>query len=426
MVVIARIANWRVHKILINQGSSTDVLYWSTFKKLKIPESSIQAYSEPLLGFVGQKVYSRGFIDLLTTFGRRQAYRTLMVRYILVDADTTYNVLIERRMLNQLRAIVSTPHMAMKFPVSNGEIITVKADPKKARQCYMQSLRVVPYTLRTTMEGQAAQAVGKQSPETTECNNMESAPTPVLKDKSQEYGEIDLDPRAEFEENRPTFGEPLTTVTISADQLHTTRIGLASSREIRKELERVLLANADLFALSPADMPRIDPDFMCHRLALLLQAKPVAQRKRKMKEERRTAVESEVSQLTKAGFIREVIYTTLLANVVMVKKASGKWRMCVDYTDLNKACAKDTYPLPNINWLVEGISGHKMLSFLDAYSGYNQIRMYPPDEEATTFMTKRSNFCYLVIPFGLKNTGATYQRLMDKIFNELLGKTMEV
>jgi len=75
---------------------------------------------------------------------------------------------------------------------------------------------------------------------------------------------------------------------------------------------------------------------------------------------------------------------------------------------------------------VEGISGHKMLSFLDAYSGYNQIRMYPPDEEATTFMTKRSNFCYLVIPFGLKNTGATYQRLMDKIFNELLGKTMEV
>ena len=183
MVVIARIANWRVHKILINQGSSTDVLYWSTFKKLKIPESSIQAYSEPLLGFARHKVHSRGFIDLLTTFGRGQAYRTLTARYILVDAETTYNVLIGRRTLNQLGAIVSTPHMAMKFPASNGEIITVKAYPKEARQCYMQSLRVVPYTLRTTMEGQAAQAEGKPSPETTECNNVESVPTPVSTDK---------------------------------------------------------------------------------------------------------------------------------------------------------------------------------------------------------------------------------------------------
>jgi len=173
-------------------------------------------------------------------------------------------------------------------------------------------------------------------------------------------------------------------------------------------------------------MPGIDLDFMCHQLALLPQAKLVAQRKRKMGEERRTAVESEVSQLTKAGFIREVIYTTWLANVVMVKKASGKWRMCVDYTDLNKACPKDTYPLPNIDRLVDGTSGHEMLSFLGAYSEYNQIRMYPPDEEATTFMTEQSNFCYRVMPFGLKNAGATYQRLMDKIFNDLLGKTMEV
>jgi len=218
----------------------------------------------------------------------------------------------------------------------------------------------------------------------------------------------------------------LTTVTISADRLHTARIGLASSREIRKELERVLLANADLFAWSPADMPGINPDFMCHRLALLPQAKLVAQGKRKMGEERRTAVKSEVSQLTNVGFIREVIYTTWLVNVVMVKKASGKWQMCVDYTDFNKACPKDTYPLPNIDRLVDGTSGHEMLSFLDAYLGYNQIRMYPADEEATTFMTERSNFCYRVMPFGLKNAGATYQRLMDKIFNDLLGKTMEV
>jgi len=137
MVITATIANWRVHKILIDQGSSIDILYWLTFLKLNVPESAIQAYSEPLLSFAGQKVRSRGFVDLLTTFGIGQSYRTLMVRYILVDADTSYNVLIGRRTLNQLGAIVSTPHMAMKFSASNEMMITVKADPKEARQCYI-------------------------------------------------------------------------------------------------------------------------------------------------------------------------------------------------------------------------------------------------------------------------------------------------
>jgi len=87
-------------------------------------------------------------MDLLTTFGVGQAYRTLTVRYILVDADTSYNVLIGRRTLNQLEAIVSTSHMAMKFPAPNGTIITVKVDPNEARQCYMQSLKVNPYSLK--------------------------------------------------------------------------------------------------------------------------------------------------------------------------------------------------------------------------------------------------------------------------------------
>ena len=224
-----------------------------------------------------------------------------------------------------------------------------------------------------------------------------------MTDKGQEHGEIDLDPRAEFEETRPTFGEPLVTVTLGTDPLRTARIGLTSSQEIRTKIERVLLANADLFAWSPADMPGIDPDFMCHKLALLPQAKPIEQRKRNIGEE-----ESKVSQLAKEGFIREVIYTTWLANVVMVRKSSGKWRMCVNYTDLNKAFPKDTYLLPSIDRLVHGTLGHEMLSFLDTYSGYNQIRMYPPDEEATTFMTECSNYWYQVMSFGLKNAGATY------------------
>jgi len=118
--------------------------------------------------------------------------------------------------------------------------------------------------------------------------------------------------------------------------------------------------------------------------------------------------------------------STWLANVVMVKKSNGKWHMCLDYTDLNKACLKDTYPMSNNDRLVDKTLGYELLSFLDAYSGYNQIRMYPSDEDKTAFMTDRSNYCYRVMSFGLKNGGATYQRLMDKIFQGLLGRTMEV
>ncbi|XP_020700645.1 uncharacterized protein LOC110112683 [Dendrobium catenatum] len=103
----------------------------------------------------------------------------------------------------------------------------------------------------------------------------------------------------------------------------------------------------------------------------------------------------------------------------MVKKTNGAWRMCIDYIDLNKACPKDFFPLPRIDQLIDATSGHQILSFIDAYSGYNQIRINPVDEEANDFQTDRGLYCYQVIPFGLKNVGATYQRLMNKHISDL-------
>ncbi|RDX72162.1 hypothetical protein CR513_48397, partial [Mucuna pruriens] len=173
-------------------------------------------------------------------------------------------------------------------------------------------------------------------------------------------------------------------------------------------------------------MPDIDPGFMCHCLSVIQGAKLVIQKQRKQGEERRKAEREETNRLLTVGFIREVQYPTWLANVVMVKKSNGRWRMCMDYTDLNKACPKDPYPLPSIDKLVDGVSGYALLNFMDAYSGYNQIRMHPQDEEKTTFITEARAFCYKVMPFGLKNVGATYQRLMDKIFREIIGINIEV
>lgn len=127
-----------------------------------------------------------------------------------------------------------------------------------------------------------------------------------------------------------------------------------------------------------------------------------------------------------AGLIREVQYTTWLANVVMVKKFHGKWRLCTDYIDLNKACPKDSYPLTSIDRLVDRASRFLILIFLDTYSGYNQISMFKQDEEKTVFMTNMVNYYYSVMSFILKNARATYQRLMEKIFTNQLKRNLEV
>ena len=110
----------------------------------------------------------------------------------------------------------------------------------------------------------------------------------------------------------------------------------------------------------------------------------------------------------------------------MVKKANGKWRICVDFTDLNKACPKDSYSLPRIDQLVDSTTRHKLLSFMDAFSGYNQIRMDKADQEKTSFVTSQGLFCYKVMPFGLKNIGVTFQRLVNHMFCPQIGRNVEV
>ena len=150
------------------------------------------------------------------------------------------------------------------------------------------------------------------------------------------------------------------------------------------------------------------------------------QKKRVFALERDNAIKEEVQKLILAKFIREIYYPDWLANVVMVKKANGKWRMCVDFIDLNKACPKGSYPLPRIDQLVDSTVGHRLLSFMDAFSGYHQIRMDETDQEKTSFVTSQGLFCYKVMPFGLKNAGATYQRLVNHMFRLQIGRNVEV
>jgi hypothetical protein len=151
----------------------------------------------------------------------------------------------------------------------------------------------------------------------------------------------------------------------------------------------------------------------------------VQQRLRRFDKERRRAIRAELRKLLEAGFIKEVFHPTWLANPVLVKKKNGKWRMCIDYTSLNKACPKVPFLLPRIDQIVDSTAGCELLCFLDAYSGYHQIKMKESDQLATSFITPFGMFCYVTMPFGLRNAGATYQRCMQHVFGDHIGRTVE-
>ncbi|XP_014499530.1 uncharacterized protein LOC106760626 [Vigna radiata var. radiata] len=145
MVITARIAEYDVSKVLIDQGSSVNILYWTTFQKMGLSEDIIAPFGEQIVGFAGERVDTRGYVDLRTRLGTGDRAKELRTRFLLVEAHTSYNALLGRPCLNAFGAIVSTPHLAMKFPSEEGKICTVRADQKIARQCYVASLKDKTY-----------------------------------------------------------------------------------------------------------------------------------------------------------------------------------------------------------------------------------------------------------------------------------------
>ena len=137
-------------------------------------------------------------------------------------------------------------------------------------------------------------------------------------------------------------------------------------------------------------------------------------------------IKEEVKKQLDARFLKMAKYSEWVANIIPVPKKDGKVRMYIDYIDLNRASPKDKFPLPHIDTLVDNTAKNSRFSFMDGFSGYNQIRMTPEDREKTVFVTMWGTFCYKVMPFGLKNAGATYQRAMVTLFHDMMHKKIEV
>jgi hypothetical protein len=183
----------------------------------------------------------------------------------------------------------------------------------------------------------------------------------------------------------------------------------------------------EIFAWCPSDMPGVPRELVEHALNIDPKAKPVKQPLRRFDEPKRKAIAFELHRLENTGFIREIKASTWVSNPVIVpKKNTDVQRVCVDYTSLNKHCPKDPFPLPGIDQIIDSTAGCARLSFLDAYFGYNQIKLKKEYEEKITFITPYGVFCYQVMPFGLKNAGATYQRMMQNCLGSQIRRNIQV
>ena len=179
-----------------------------------------------------------------------------------------------------------------------------------------------------------------------------------------------------------------------------------------------------MFAWSAYEAPGVDPSFICHHLNVNPSVTPKKQLPRRLSKDHSDAIKDEVMKLKQAGAIKEVFYPEWLVNTIVVKKKNEKWRVCMDFTDLNKAYPKYPFPMPQIDLLVDATIGHSQMSFLDAFQGYHQIPLALGDYEKTAFVTLTRNYHYKVMPFGLKNAGSTYQRMMTRMFEPQLGKNI--
>ena len=370
LVIMLNIEGFNTKRILVDNGSSADIIYLPAFQQLRLDLKILCPFNSPLVSFSGDRVYPRGIVTLTVTMGSYPVQLTRQVDFLVVDCPTSYNVIIGRPTLNKWKVATSTYCLKIKFPIDNG-IGEVKGDQVLARECYQAILA------------------------------RKENHTWVIEEK---------------DEDRIEALETVELVEGEANKM--AKIGTTLSPEIRTRLIRFLKENLDVFAWSHDDMPGISSEVIQHKLNVDPERKPIQQRRRTFAPERDQAVAGEVTKLLTAGFIREVYYLEWLANVVLVKKANGKWRMCVDFSDLNKACPKDSYPLPRIDQLVDSTAGHKLLTFMDTFSGYNQIKMAEEDQEKTAFITSQGLYCYKVMPFRLKNAGVMYQRLVNKMFSQ--------
>ncbi|KAM2015174.1 hypothetical protein ACFX16_045732 [Malus domestica] len=340
-------------------------MFAEAFKALNVAEHLLDRSISPLISFSGDIVQPLGSIHLPFTIGTGPYTATITTNFLVVNCPTAYNVIFGRTCINDLKAMVSTHMLLMKFPTPFGNGY-IRGDQLSARSCYNTSVK------------QQHLPVPK---ETLSIHNqvVKTSPDEANSDLHDGNSQPD-DPRDDSFTQQAQPAEELENVSISKDHPNRmVKIGTTLSPPLRLSLISFLQENAEVFAWSYKDMPGISPDIICHHLSIDPKTKPVKQKRRSYDVERYEAMKAEVEKLKDIGFIREVNYPTWVANVVLVKKNPTKESLL-----LQKVL------------LIDSTAGCELLSFMNAYSGYNQILMNPSDQEHTAFTTDRGLYCYKI------------------------------
>jgi hypothetical protein len=397
LVVDPIIGNARLTKVLMDGGSSLNIIYAETLRLLGIDLSTIRAGAAPFHGIMpGKRVLPLGQLDLPVCFGIPSNFHRETLTFEVVRFRGTYHAVLGRPCYAKFMVVPNYTYLKLKMSGPNG-VITIGSTYRHAYECDVGCVEYAEALAESEALIADLECLSKEVPDVKRhASNFETA---------EAVKSVPLDP--------------------SNDASKQVQIGSELDPKQEAVLIDFLRANAEVFAWSPSDMPGIPRDVTEHSLDIRAGVRPVKQPLRRFDEERHRAIGEEVHKLMVAGFIKEVFHPEWLANPVLVKKKGGKWRMCVDYTGLNKACPKVPYPLPRIDQIVDSTAGCETLSFLDAYSGYHQIKMKESDQLATSFITHFGMYCYTTMPFGLRNAGATYQRCMNHMFGEHIGRTVE-
>ncbi|XP_022856148.1 uncharacterized protein LOC111377303 [Olea europaea var. sylvestris] len=347
-----------------------------------------------LYGFTGDNITPRGKITLAVEMGESPQTTMNFMKLLVVDNRSAYHGVLGRPALKELGAITSIHHLCKKFPMENG-VATVRSDQRGSRECYLNSIRKAePQDIHVIIVDKVMIDVPGDAPvDPKDVEMIDAPPKPEL----LVIDEID----------------PL----IIEHEPQASPVSKGLSNTSKEKLKDFLSRNLDIFAWRHEGLVGIDPKVSCHHLKIDPKIASHRQKGRALNPERYETLKEEVRKLIKNGFIREATYPMWVSNLVLVKKHSGKWKVCIDFTNLNRACPKDSFPLPSIDQLVDSIAGHELLSFMDVYSGYNQIPMHPADEEHTSFIIDRGLYFDKMMPFSWRPFNAPQQHLpnLEKI-----------
>nr|XP_019066935.1 uncharacterized protein LOC101255278 [Solanum lycopersicum] len=262
-----------------------------------------------------------------------------------------------------------------------------------------------------------------------ELNKQNEANDDEADDYDEESGEPDyvVEEFRQFEnQHKPNLEETVAVNLGDSECVKEVKISTHLNETQKESLVHLLAKYSDVFVWEVGDMQGLSTDVVSHKLPINPGFEPVKQKTRKFKPELSLKIKKEITKQIESRLVEVTEYPTWLANVVPVAKKDRKIRICVDYRDLNKASPMDNFPLPNIHILIDNCAKHEMQSFMDCYAGYHQILMDKEDAEKTAFITHWGVYHYRVMPFGLKNAGATYMRAMTTIFHDMIHKEIKV